>query len=125
MQRKSVLIIIGLCLSLTCGNQALANAAPSKQQPAVQEILSRVAEALGGEDKLKKIRSLSISLNFRHSPPPGAQMELKGKNEFLILLPDKFLKSETLEARNGTSANAAEQANRFGGFGTGSVGLLR
>src|SRR5262249_46982960 len=35
---------------------------------------------------------------------PGAQMELKGKNEFLILLPDKFLKSETLEALNGTSA---------------------
>jgi hypothetical protein len=104
MQRKSVLIIIGLCLSLTCGNQALANAALRKQQPTVQEILRRVAEALGGEDKLKKIRSLSISLNFRHSPPPGAQMELKGKNEFLILLPDKFLKSETLEALNGASA---------------------
>src|SRR5262249_37205585 len=82
MQRKSVLIIIGLCFSLTCGNQALANAAPGKQQPAVQEILSRVAETLGGEDKLKKIRSISISLNFRHAPPHGAQMELKGKNEY-------------------------------------------
>ena len=85
MQRKSVLIIIGLCLSPTCGNQALANAAPSKQQPAAQEILSRVAEALGGEDKLKKIRSISISLNFRHAPPHGAQMELKGKSQQLHL----------------------------------------
>lgn len=58
-----------------------------------QEILRAGRIALGGEEKLRSVSSLSLAGEFRRKTQPGNTQSGEIKLEFL--LPDKFLRTET------------------------------
>jgi hypothetical protein len=60
-------------------------------------VLAKAKEAIGGEAKIKAVSSLSTKIKFRHLPPFPDAPEMTGELEFNLLLPDKFMKAETIE----------------------------
>jgi hypothetical protein len=69
------------------------NSAPSQESRA-QELIEQARAALGG-DKLKSIQSLSVSGKYRRILQPEMP-EIAGEMEIDFLLPDKYLKTETM-----------------------------
>ena len=57
------------------------------------EILKQARAALGGEEKLGSIQSLTLKGKFRRVMQ---EREMAGEREFNFLLPDKFMKSDTM-----------------------------
>ncbi|MGH9851525.1 MAG: hypothetical protein ACREBD_16950 [Blastocatellia bacterium] len=87
-----------------------------------QQLISQARVALGG-DKLKSLQSLSATGNYRRTL---GQMEMSGEASFDLLLPDKMMKTETMnpmpsleitriEAINGD--NVWEDQQQHGGHG--------
>jgi hypothetical protein len=91
-----------------------------------QELLSQARAALGGEAKLKALRSLSITGTYRRVM---GEREMSGEVEFDFLLPDKFLKTDTLSPLPGMQVTSVEAINgeqvwsdsRSGGGGGGMM----
>jgi hypothetical protein len=77
--------------------------------PRADELIKQAREALGGEAKLKAIRSLSASGKFRRVIP-DVDRQIEGEVEIDFLLPDKYVKTET------TSRLAGGSATRVDGF---------
>ena len=78
------------------------------QYERAQELINQARAALGGEDKLKAVQSLSMTGRFRRLMPaprmasgnqnlPPERPEMSGEVELEFLLPDKYLKAETIE----------------------------
>jgi hypothetical protein len=63
------------------------------QADRAQEVLKQAREALGGEAKLKAIQSLSAAAKYRRVIQ---EREMSGEIEVELLLPDKYMKSETM-----------------------------
>jgi hypothetical protein len=69
-----------------------------------QELLKEARAALGGE-KLKALRSLSASGSFRRVM---GEREMSGEITLDLLLPDKFMKSETMSPFGGVEVTRIE-----------------
>jgi hypothetical protein len=57
------------------------------------ELMAKARQAIGGEAKLKSIKSLAITGRFRRVM---GDRETSGDTEFELLLPDKIRRSETM-----------------------------
>lgn len=85
------------------------------------EILKQARAAVGGEGKIESIRSLTLKGNFRRV---AQEREMTGEREFNFLLPDKFMKSDTLIVAGSTTSfityralNGSEHWTGGGGSG--------
>jgi len=67
---------------------------PPTSNERAQEVLRAARTALGGEEKLRSVRSLSLAGEMRRETQPGNTQSGEIKLEFL--LPNKFLRTETL-----------------------------
>ena len=81
-------------------------AAISAVAPTPDELLAKARKALGGEAKLAEVKSLVATGTFRRNLVDAMSKEpniMSGEYEISILLPDKFLKEETIALPNGDS----------------------
>ncbi|MDQ6760888.1 MAG: hypothetical protein M3Z32_13630 [Acidobacteriota bacterium] len=95
---------------------SLALFAQSVTTPVIQDVLNKAREALGGESKLKAVKSIvatgtyhrAQTLAMAHGDSISAdQPEVRsGDMEVSFLLPDKFLKEETMALPNGMAGPA-------------------
>jgi hypothetical protein len=81
--------------SYTQSSDAKAGAAAAR----AEELLKQARAALGGEAKLKAVRSLSASGSYRRLLQGR---EMSGEIEFDLLLPDKFMKTEVMSMMSAT-----------------------
>jgi hypothetical protein len=72
-----------------------------------QQLISQARVALGG-DKLKSLQSLSVTGNYRRTL---GQMEMSGETSFDLLLPDKMMKTETMNPMPGLEITRIEAIN--------------
>jgi hypothetical protein len=102
-------------LALAEGNGGAARA---------EEVLKQARAAVGGEGKLRGVQALSIKGKFRRVM---GEREMSGEREYDFLLPDSFMRTETVSlpgmATSMTSARAisggqfwASGGGRAGGF---------
>ena len=81
-----------------------AAAAISAVAPNPDELLAKARKALGGEAKLAEIKSLVVTGTYRRNLVDAMSKEpniMSGESEISILLPDKFLKEETITLPTG------------------------
>lgn len=72
---------------------------PGENDPqTVRELLAKAADALGGADRLRAIRSLSITGTFRRVFP---DRERSGTYQVYFVSPDKYKKVESAEVSKG------------------------
>jgi hypothetical protein len=104
MRKNLSLALAGVMLSAV-GLRAQDQAARA------QEVLKQARAALGGDAKLAAIQSLSLSGNLRRVVQADAP-QVEGEIELDVLLPDKFMKSETtLLPMGGASITMIEGIN--------------
>jgi hypothetical protein len=72
-----------------------------------QQLINQARAALGG-DKLKSLQSLSATGNYRRTL---GQMEMSGEASFDLLLPDKMMKTETMNPMPGLEITRIEAIN--------------
>ena len=80
--KKLALLLLPFGIALLCSPPVLADGSRA------QEILKEARAAIGGEELLQKIQSLSIKGQFRRIQ---GEREVAGDREVSILLPDKYL----------------------------------
>jgi hypothetical protein len=87
------------------------------------EILKQARTAIGGEEKIGSIQSLTLKGKFRRVMQ---EREMSGEREFNFLLPDKFMKSDTLivsgSSTSFTNYRALNGNESWTGGGPGSNG---
>lgn len=87
------------------------------------EILKQARAAIGGEEKLGAIQSLTLKGKFRRVIQ---EREVAGEREFNFLLPDKFMKSDTLivggSSTSFTTYRALNGSESWSGGGPGGNG---
>lgn len=81
------LMVFGLVLFVGVLGIALDHVAAGDNR--AQQLIKQTREALGGEETLKSVRSMTLSGNLRRH-------ERSGDLKVLFLLPDKFKKTETM-----------------------------
>jgi hypothetical protein len=88
-----------------------------------QEILKQARQAIGGEDKLQKIQGLQINGQYRRV---FGERQMGGDREISILLPDKYLVEDAMNAgglstaminTRGLNGDKAWSGNSGGGGG--------
>jgi len=72
-----------------------------------RQLINQARAALGG-DKLKSLQSLSATGNYRRTL---GQMEMSGEASFDLLLPDKMMKTETMNPMPGLEITRIEAIN--------------
>jgi len=99
--------ILTLTLILIGSSAIFAQSGNNSSGDAVraQELIRQARAAIGGEEKLKAVQSLSAAGTFRRVI--GGQ-DLSGELEFDLLLPDKYLKSETMIPMPGADITRIE-----------------
>ncbi|HEY0098823.1 MAG TPA: hypothetical protein VGB76_07705 [Pyrinomonadaceae bacterium] len=89
------------------------------------EILKQARAAIGGEEKLGSIQSLTLKGKFRRVIQ---EREMAGEREFNFLLPDKFLKSDTMivggSSTSITTYRALNGHEHWTGGGGGRGGMF-
>lgn len=70
---------------------ALSQTADAEKAAKTQKLMTQFRQKLGGEEKLKTIRSLSLNGKYRNQTRAG---EIAGDLKIEALLPDKFLRAE-------------------------------
>jgi hypothetical protein len=87
--KKNLSLVLAVMVMSAVGLQA--------QDPSAraQEVLKQARAALGGDAKLGAIQSLSLSGNYRRVVQADAP-QMEGEIELNYLLPDKFMKAETM-----------------------------
>ena len=95
--RQPGLLVLLFAIALFCTRPVFAD------DPRALEILKQARAAIGGEELLQKIQSLSINGQYRRIL---GEREMAGDREVSILLPDKYL---------------AEDEFNQGGFGTAMI----
>ena len=83
--------MLALALAALSAGGALGrdNASASR----AEEVLKQAREALGGESKIGGVRGLSIKGKFRRVM---GEREMSGEREFDLLLPDKYMRTESI-----------------------------
>lgn len=93
---KSMFIATLILAGLT---HALANLGADLSR--AEEVLKQARTAIGGEEKINSIQSLTVKGKYRRVMP---DREISGEREFDLLLPDKFMKTDSIYlAGMGTS----------------------
>jgi hypothetical protein len=72
-----------------------------------QQLINQARAALGG-DKLKSLQSLSATGNYRRT---FGQMEMSGEVNYDLILPDKMMKTETMNPMPGLEITRIETLN--------------
>src|SRR5262245_23847124 len=86
MREKSLILILVIAAAVTeMGAGVSAQDAAAK----AQQLINQARAALGGD----KLKSLSVTGNYRRT---FGQMEMSGEVTFDLLLPDKMMKTETM-----------------------------
>ena len=98
--------VIILALTLLVPFSALAQDGGDKAARA-QALLDSARAALGGE-KLKSLQSLSATVSYRRAL---GERQMTGEIEYDLLLPDKFMKHETMNPMPGVEATRVEAMN--------------
>lgn len=93
---KSTFILLAL-LAFTTLPGAGQNTETAHKQ--AEELLIKARTAIGGEEKIKAVKSLSLAGNFRRDSMLG---ELDGEIEFDFLFPGKFISTDRLNLPIGT-----------------------
>ena len=110
-------LLLILTLILTSATAAFADDARA------QEILKQARQAIGGEDKLQKIQGLQINGQYRRV---FGERQMGGDREISILLPDKYLVEDAMNAgglstaminTRGLNGDKAWSGNSGGGGG--------
>lgn len=87
------------------------------------EILKQARAAVGGEEKIGAIQSLTLKGKFRRVMQ---EREMAGEREFNFLLPDKFMKSDTMivggSSTSFTTYRALNGGESWTGGGAGGRG---
>jgi hypothetical protein len=88
-----------------------------------EEVLKQARAAVGGESKIGGVRGLSIKGNFRRVM---GEREMSGEREFDLLLPDKYMRTESLVtpgmATSMTNSRAISGADFWASGGGGRAG---
>ncbi|HKP87673.1 MAG TPA: hypothetical protein VJZ26_16350 [Blastocatellia bacterium] len=98
MRRISVFILSTIFIVIACMN-VLAGRGDDKAGAAAraQELLGQARAALGGEAKLKAVQSLTASGKLRQVMQNNdADSQTEGEIEMNVLLPDKYMRAETM-----------------------------
>ena len=82
-----------LTLALVAFGAAAGLAKDNASASRAEEVLKQARAALGGESKIGGVRGLSVKGKFRRVM---GEREMSGEREFDLLLPDKFMRSESL-----------------------------
>jgi hypothetical protein len=92
------------------------------------EILKQARAAIGGEEKIGSIQSLTLKGKFRRVIQ---EREMVGEREFNFLLPDKFMKSDTMivggtttSYTNSRALNGSESWTSGGPGGRGGMFII-
>jgi hypothetical protein len=102
-------MILTLTLTLLGSTAALAqNGKADAAAARAQELVKQARAAIGGEEKLKALQSLSAAGTFRRLL---GDREMSGEVEFDLLLPDKFMKTETLVPMPGAEVTMVQAVN--------------
>jgi hypothetical protein len=87
------------------------------------ELLKQSRLAIGGEEKINSVQSLTLKGNFRRVIQ---QREMTGEREFNFLLPDKFMKSDAILMGGTTTSittyRVLNGSESWGGGGPGGRG---
>lgn len=115
MQRSrsilSVVALAGLALAAFAGeNPGAARAG---------EVLKRARAAVGGEEKLRGVQGLTIKGKFRRVVQ---EREMSGEREFDLLLPDSFMRTESVALPGMPNSVTTERAVSGGQFWTSGGG---
>jgi hypothetical protein len=120
MRSAIISVLVILLFPLICPAQTGGEGNAPITRERAQQALAKVRAALGGEAKLKKLRSLSLSGKYRYRGRAG---ETNGEIKIEYLAPDKFLRIEdsnpqpmlfltTHQAVNGNQVWFDKKANR-------------
>lgn len=91
---------LALALLMVFPAAALAQSANSDQSARTQKMIEQFRQKLGGEEKLKTVRSLSLNGKYRNVTRTG---ETSGELKLDVLLPDKLLRTEKSDPKNLTT----------------------
>lgn len=92
MQHAKLIIALLAVFHVAAYAQTAEPAKPEKPSPAqTQKLLEQLRQKLGGEEKLKMVRSLSLTGKYRTPTRAG---ETSGELKIELLMPDKFMRTE-------------------------------
>lgn len=121
------LLALVLTLGITLFAQMFSNTKPSNEDNASQlkELLAKSAASLGGADRLRDVRSISMTGTFRRAVP---DQDLSGVYEISFMSPDKFKRVETADATKNVTLRLTQTLNNNEGWSdtyikTGAVEL--
>lgn len=101
-------LILSILLSLTWQLGSLALARGSNGETRAAELVAKARQAIGGDAKLKSIKSLSITGTYRRVM---GERETTGDSEFELLLPDRIRRSETMNIMPGIEMTRTDVLN--------------
>ncbi|HEX8772931.1 MAG TPA: hypothetical protein VF735_04950 [Pyrinomonadaceae bacterium] len=81
--------LFALLAVVACSAQAKKNGEAAR----AEELIKQSRAAIGGEEKIASIHGLTLKGNFRRIMQ---ERDISGEREFNFLLPDKFMKSDTI-----------------------------
>ena len=119
-------LAIVLTLGITLFAQMFSNTKPSnKENASLQELLAKSVASLGGADRLRDVRSISMTGTFRRAVP---DQDISGVYEISFMSPDKFKKVETADATKNVTLRLTQTLNNNEGWSdtfikTGAVEL--
>ena len=90
MKLLSVFALVLLCAPASLANDARA-----------QEILKQARQAIGGEEELQKVQGLQINGQYRRA---FGDRQMAGDREISILLPNKYLVEDAMNAGGHSTA---------------------
>lgn len=116
-----------LALALTGWGHATAETRPAASR--AEEVLAKARAALGGEEKIRAVRGLSVKGKYRRVV---GERDTSGENEIDLLLPDKYMRTESFvvpgmgtSVSNTRAVNGAEYWTDGGGRRGGNMIVLR
>ena len=109
------LLALVLTLGITLFAQMFSDSKPSNEDNAfqLQELLAKSAASLGGADRLRAVRSFSMTGTFRRAFP---DQDRSGVYEISFMAPDKFKKVETAEATKDVRITLTQTLNNNEGW---------
>lgn len=122
MKRMWRAVAPALALALTAAASYAGTGAPETSR--AEEVLKRARAAVGGEAKVRAVTGLSIKGRFRRVIQ---ERELSGERELDLLLPDKYMRTESIEMPGMGSAASNTRAVSGADFwtsGTGRGGMV-
>jgi hypothetical protein len=109
------LLALVLTLGFALAAQMFTDSKPSNEDNAsqLQELLAKSAASLGGADKLRAVRSFSMTGTFRRAFP---DQDRSGVYEISFMSPDKFKKVETAETTKDVRITVTQTLNKDEGW---------